>query len=1139
MHKRVWLGGIAGVVGLAAVLLGGPAVIDWNRYKPEIIGRLETTLGRTVAIDGPLSLSLLPVPTFSAKGVRVANIDGASSPDMAELASLQARLRLLPLLSGHVEMSALVLVAPVIRLETLADGRPNWRFTPNTSAIVGTLSPTPGNIEGSSVRGLRAPPIDTLSVERGSLVWQRPGTAPLRLDAIEGSFFLTDEGRAFRGTGRAAGGGSGFSFDLAAPSAADAAGPASLAIQFDQAAGELRLNGQLAGSGEERRLRGKLTVKAAEAGRLAGVLGAPSAVAWLPAGALRLDGSVALSPRDAELEGLTLALGDVRATGAASFGWSGGTTAELSLRFGRIDIDALLSDHLAPPAPAPAAAPVAAPAVAPGPAETAPPAAGRAMAVALPKGLSANLDLSADVVKYRGGLLRGARFNAALANGEITINQAGIGLPGDGQVNLFGFIVAEGGRPSFDGAIEAGTDDLRSLLDWLKLDVAAVPADRLHGARLASQVKATPDEMAFEGTRLQVDAMRLDAAATLRFGPRPALGGSFAVDSVNADAYWPKPRTEAATPAVSPSAAGPSAAVVPAGSAAAGVGHWLDGIDANLRGRVGQITARGLTAKDVAFDGSWVNARLALRELSVADLSGTQIRLAGEVGGLTGGPLGLHDLHYELHSGEPGRLPRQLGLVLPVDPDRLGTVALSGTIDGDLDQLTIDTRSEVAGGQLNLAGKVSAPATAPRFEGTLEASHASVTQLVRLFAPSYHPTGTLGPFAASGKLKGDANLVEIGDLRLRAGPLTLTGETRLALAGRPRLDAKLTAGEVPIDAFLSGGRQADAQPTLQQAPGRRAALWHGVPQDGPSQAVPRPLVKVSTIPERWSRQPLDLSWLAGFDAGLQLEARALTFRGTRFEAASFAVSLANGAASLDRFAGTLYGGKVAAVGKVDTSGSVQLQLGLAHAQMREALLGVADLDIADGLLDAEASLATSGGSQAEMIGRLSGSGKFAVQDGLIRGFDLKASNDRLQHPDPASLLTVLQSGLSGGNTRFSSLTGSVRAANGILSTDDLRLVADGGGATGTAQLNLPASIIDAQVNFQLATAGAPPLVMHLSGPLEAPRRVVDINALQGWLAQRFVAKRLKDATKSGEAAPPDGKVKPKDLLKGLIKDFGH
>ena len=111
---------------LVAALFLVPLLLDWEQYKPEIAERLEAITGRDVTIDGPLAVTFLPTPTIEATDLRIANAPGAAAADMARIGSLDLKLALGPLLGGEIAVTSLELVEPVIELQRLADGRPNW-----------------------------------------------------------------------------------------------------------------------------------------------------------------------------------------------------------------------------------------------------------------------------------------------------------------------------------------------------------------------------------------------------------------------------------------------------------------------------------------------------------------------------------------------------------------------------------------------------------------------------------------------------------------------------------------------------------------------------------------------------------------------------------------------------------------------------------------------------------------------------------------------------------------------------------------------------------------------------------------------------------------------------------------------------
>ena len=125
-----------------------------------------------------------------------------------------------------------------------------------------------------------------------------------------------------------------------------------------------------------------------------------------------------------------------------------------------------------------------------------------------------------------------------------------------------------------------------------------------------------------------------------------------------------------------------------------------------------------------------------------------------------------------------------------------------------------------------------------------------------------------------------------------------------------------------------------------------------------------------------------------------------------------------------------------------------------------------------------------------------------ARDGSLSGISLKAVDDRLSAAGPPANLLGLVRG-AGGETPFSTLAGSFHVADGVARSGDLHLVAEGGEGSAAASLDLPRWTMASRIEFHLTgVANAPPLVMRLDGPLDAPRPVFEVNALEQFLAQR-------------------------------------
>jgi len=120
-------------IGVLIVLVLGmlfvvPSLVPSETYRATIQEQLTRQLGRTVTIDGDVSVSTFPVIKAKADRAAIANPPGFSRDNLASLQRLDARIKLWPLLRKRVEISRFILVEPDILLERLPDGQVNWEL---------------------------------------------------------------------------------------------------------------------------------------------------------------------------------------------------------------------------------------------------------------------------------------------------------------------------------------------------------------------------------------------------------------------------------------------------------------------------------------------------------------------------------------------------------------------------------------------------------------------------------------------------------------------------------------------------------------------------------------------------------------------------------------------------------------------------------------------------------------------------------------------------------------------------------------------------------------------------------------------------------------------------------------------------
>ncbi|CAA9261096.1 MAG: hypothetical protein AVDCRST_MAG27-2582 [uncultured Craurococcus sp.] len=169
--------------GLAALLL----TFDPNSQKPRIQAAVEAATGRSLTL-GDIGVKLALSPTLTVDDIAFANVPGGSRPQMATIRRAEVELGLLPLLSRRVEVHRLVLQSPDILLETDAEGRPNWAFTPASppsgapSGGPATAPPQAGPAREAGQRLTLA--IDRVELTDGQVTWRDGRTGASRSLAI-------------------------------------------------------------------------------------------------------------------------------------------------------------------------------------------------------------------------------------------------------------------------------------------------------------------------------------------------------------------------------------------------------------------------------------------------------------------------------------------------------------------------------------------------------------------------------------------------------------------------------------------------------------------------------------------------------------------------------------------------------------------------------------------------------------------------------------------------------------------------------------------------------------------------------------------------------------------------------------------
>ena len=1110
-----------------AALLVAPSFVDLDRYRPMVAEKASAALGRPVTLGGPIKLSLLPSPHLTIRDLRIANLPGASTPDMARVREVDAALSFWPLLTLQVDITSARVIQPVVQLERLADGRPNWSFAATGSASAGSAPSTESAVPRPAASGSSSVRIARLTVEDGTVNYLGPrGTI-----AVE-HINLVLTGDAVSGPLHAEGGLTTFGATLATTLDLGRFGGSDVPVSLTLKAPPLA-SAEFTGAvtpGAAPRVEGKLGLKSGDLGDVWALAGG-GALPPMLAKPLQVTADVAASGERIALEHLTLELGDIHGSGALHVAPGTPTAADFKFSVNTIDLDRFLAERAAVAA-APAAK-VAGAREAPITALPRDVGAGAAR-LALPSGISASVDLGVDAVQWRQGVIRQLRLEAALANGSLAIKRLGALLPGGSDLAVSGTVADAGGAPRFDGTMEASADNFRDFLRWLGVAVEGVPADRLRRATLSSKLSLDGGTLDAKAIDLSFDSSRLTGAVTAALRERPAFGARIAIDQLNLDAYLgdgAPPAQAAATPAAAAAApvsgGGVTHVTVPQALADA-----LASFDANLDAAVATLIWRNQPIRKVHLVSTLENHDLTLTEFSVGDLGAASGKLSGYLQGIGGDQKA--DAVFDMKGPELGRVLR---LVAPgiASADNFGAFTLGGELQQQGDRLSLESDLEATGGKLHLSA--SAPQAGDWTLG-VNLQHPSFNRLMRLVSASYRPQGgELGAVNLSGTMDWAPDTATIKDLALDVGGMTAAGDLKLQLAARPRLTANLTLGDLVIDKFLPVRQTA----LLEDAVPRRLMPGVMLAQAGGT----RPTAGL----QHWSKTPLDLDFLRLFDADVTLGGKSLVWATWRLADPEVKLALKDAVLTLPQLSGHLFGGalEASAALRLEPQPSLDIKAKLAGADLKEALTS----NRLDGRFDTEADLATAGASPFELISALNGTALLKSGGGSINGINVPAINQRINQVKGLGDLGTLLRAATSGSTAYSSLDGTFKVTNGVAVSRDLHLVADGGEGNGTAIFDLPNWSMVSRTDLALTgVQGSPPIGITLKGPIDQPNWDVDFNAITRALGTRAIERLLQPqqpaqsqgsaATGSsgdGQSAAPQASqpLQPQDILKNLLK----
>lgn len=691
-RNRLMIGG-GGIIGLLIVaLIAAPAFIDVNSYKPIIAAEVKKATGRDLVLDGPISLSLLPVPTATISGVRFFNVAGSKNPNMVEVKSITVKPSLLALLTGGIEVSEVTLVEPKIVLEINAEGKPNWEFAPSVAQA------KPAAAKPSSARPLS---LGRLTIDNGTLIFSDSKTGhsavaekadfSASVGSIDGPYSLA---------GSATLNGAPLKLELAVGAKQATAGH-KVDLSLEAGGGKAALKGTLSELGPDARFAGTASVAAEQltvfVATLARLAGQPDPV--LPpvlAGKFSFDGGIDVSQTAVAAKDFKMALGADSGSGTLSVAFKPALVVDGKLVIPKLDLDKWLA-AVARPATSPTAG---------APAAVAEPPAGGG----IPTGLKAKLDLHIGELIYKKKPVRDVTFAFDARGGAVAVPELTATLPGDMVLKARSTLSGDIAKPTVSGDFSLTGPKLRETLAWLEVDASSVPANKLTRLSLKGKMASTDGKVTVNDAVFELDDLKGSGGITVTFGVPLSIVTRVDINTLDLDSY------------LMPAATGSKPAAATAAPVASDAKPVVVGPLIGLKAKVAKLIYRKETIGGVDVDIALQGSTLRLNDVKVSNLLGARFAVRGAVTAVdTARPR--PDVAFNFEAPDMSRLLAFAGTTAPAG---LGAVSASGGVAGTIEQLTLREltvngmgHNVKANGTLSLPGAAQGPPQSAAYKGSV------------------------------------------------------------------------------------------------------------------------------------------------------------------------------------------------------------------------------------------------------------------------------------------------------------------------------------------------------------------------------------------------------------------------------------
>lgn len=1111
--------------GILLVLLIGsalvvPSFIDWNQYKTQIVTTASNFSGRTVTINGDLSLTVLPSPSFSAEDVSVSNVEGGQATNFITLRSVDVNVAFFPLLRGEVQVKKFILIEPVVAIEIDENGNGNWEIGNDEGGQDNDSSTTDLSFEQFQIENGQ---ISYQDISEGTQELVRMINADVTIDSLQGPFAVDGDAR-YKNLP--------VSIDLMVGTIREGRKiPINLTSGLLDDDVQIKFVGGALLDDVSPQADGKINLEADEVGDVFLAFSLLDPENTNQNGPeynhpISLETTVAYGGDAINVSAFDFEMGESRGSGSLTATFGELTRFDGSLTVNSFDLDSFL------------------PALEGTDGQSENDAENQNdVDYSFLDEIEGTFEFKLGALQYNEKIASQLDLDITASNSELDFTNVRVNMPGGSEFSLRGALSAPQNRPFFNGNVSLNSGNFRAFLDWLKVDTSSVPQGRLTRLAYSGGIQVVPDMVQLYSMDGNLDTFNFSGGVSYALQDRPAMGMDISVENLNVDNYIVQDEEESDLK---------SAVAV------------LADFDANYQINIANLTVQGVNVDKVALSGELFSGALNAKSIDIENYAGFNLN-----GSLIGSSLADNpkfETSFNTTATSLVPLQRAFRFQTAFDISEVGAVSVNGRMNGDFEQLNVDLKSTIGSTKADIKGEVrSATLTQLPNVGSVNlevnASNPSLSSLIDQFDLPLiiADANDDRPFAVTTSVKGTKELVDFdGAWTVAGGEAGLKGRANLQENEVSSFDLAVNIESSDLREFVRGlgtdFRPANPQigplqvtlaasgnlsdialnnivgtvgPTKITGSGKLGAL-DAIIEEGGKRTFDFDLV-LDTVPVaefmeaspevaeddewgNWSREPMELAALEEYEGSARITANRINYEQYDFENPRFEAVVQNGILNINNFSGKLFGGDVAVAGTFSSHGELDMDMSLKNATIADATSSFAGISPVSGYFDMEQKFTGSGTSQHDLISSLSGTGAVTASPGTIHGIDIPALSERLDGlSNQTGLLNLLTSALSGGQTPYDGGSSIVTTTNGFikLSPFDVNML----GAQ--SALDMGVNLAQWQMNLSgdmslVDHPDAPPIGISVLGDLHDPEIAYNTSQLEGYVGEKIAASLLQN-----------------------------